>query len=339
MRVTINGLTDSTITFNTIGIILRGNSSKPELYPNSIARHIEINNEAQMRELVTLKNAKLISVIDESIVQVPAQPAQSECKAPKNDKPLEVKSTVVHTYQKCDKPVNSTSSETNIVMVEEIEDMPTSSKNIVDEDSLVIPSKKSVKKMGRPKKTDKKEKTTKTKTAKKEKDVIVKTIKPIKPVKRSNKFTVPKELSKEEDSKIVVMTPNGPIESKSINNMAGEIQESEATRASIEALKQMEEEESVPESLVDESKLDISQRMGTAAFVATGENNITKVNMKNSILPESDVIKNRGVKFIDPTGDNNPVDESDLDESIKNIFIDNQDSDDSDDSDDSFIEI
>ena len=102
MRVTINGLTDSTITFNTIGIILRGNSSKPELYPNSIARHIEINNEAQMRELVTLKNAKLISVIDESIVQVPAHPAQSECKAPKNDKPLEVKSTVVHTYQKCE---------------------------------------------------------------------------------------------------------------------------------------------------------------------------------------------------------------------------------------------
>ena len=66
MRVTIKGLTDSTIAFNTIGIILRGNSSKPDMYPNSTARSIDIKTEEQMRELVGLKNAKLIEYTDDS---------------------------------------------------------------------------------------------------------------------------------------------------------------------------------------------------------------------------------------------------------------------------------
>ena len=66
MRVTIKGLTDSTITFNTLGIIIRGNSSKPELYPNSIARHIDIKTEEQMRELISLKNSNYVSFFDES---------------------------------------------------------------------------------------------------------------------------------------------------------------------------------------------------------------------------------------------------------------------------------
>ena len=92
MRVTIKGLTDSTITFNTIGIIIRGNSAKPSLYPNSIATHIDIVNDEQMRELVTLKNAKLISVTDE---------AQAETEDQK---------TTVSTQ--------------DIVKVEEIEDAP-----------------------------------------------------------------------------------------------------------------------------------------------------------------------------------------------------------------------
>jgi hypothetical protein len=41
--------------------------------------------------------------------------------------------------------------------------------------------------------------------------------------------------------------------------------------------------------------------------------------------------------FIDPTGEGNPVDESKLDESVKDVFIDNQD--DFSDDDDNFIEI
>ena len=59
MRVTIKGLTDSTIAFNTIGIVLRGQTS---------AVHIDIKNDDQKRELIGLKNAGLINVISEDVI-------------------------------------------------------------------------------------------------------------------------------------------------------------------------------------------------------------------------------------------------------------------------------
>lgn len=329
MRVTIKGLTDSTITFNTLGIILRGNSSKPELYPNSIAKHIDIKNDAQMRELIGLKNAKLVSVIDESedyntqvpvstnnIVKIPIKTIEKSPQPPKPPKPPVIE-------------------ESNVIKTEEIEDMPLPPPEEDEEEFLTISSKNPIKKVGRPKKTTKTTKTTKTVKPAKE----VKTPpKVAKPIKRSKNFIVVNENKDQEvDSKIVVMTPNGPIEGKAINNMAGEMPESEATRASIEALKQLEDEDSIPESLIDESKLDISQRMGESAVVATGENSVTKIAMRNSILPDADAIKNRGVKFIDPNGDDTS-DKTSLDESIKDIFIDKDDKGDKDGSDDGFIE-
>jgi hypothetical protein len=62
MRVTIKGITPSTIAFNTLGIVIRGNNSNPKLYPESIARHIDVNNEDQLTEVNTLVNAGLIRV-------------------------------------------------------------------------------------------------------------------------------------------------------------------------------------------------------------------------------------------------------------------------------------
>lgn len=327
MRVTIKGLTDSTITFNTLGIILRGNSAKPELYPNSIARHIDINNDAQMRELITLKNAKLVSVIDESAVQ-----AQPQMYSP----PMLQTPVITPVVPKPSQAPKPPPVEMNVIKAEEIEDMPSVQPEEEEEEILTVSSKK---KTGRPKKVKE------TKTPKTTKKVVKEPKNTVKasPIKRSKNFGTP--LAKdgmEDDSKIVVMTPNGPITGKAANNMAGEMPESEATRASIEALRQMEEEEAVPESLVDESKLDISQRMGTSAVVATGENSVQKIAMRNSILPEAEAIKARGIKFIDPTGDGNPIDDgSELDESIKDIFIDD-DGDDGkakEDGGDSFIEI
>lgn len=321
MRVTIKGLTDSTITFNTLGIILRGNSAKPELYPNSIARHIDIKTDEQMRELVGLKNAKLVEVIDESEQKVTvstkdiATPTNPE---PKKDLPPEL------TRPEPQVTTTTTITTDESVETEEIEDMPPKliqpdapqPEEPEEEEVLTIASKKveePKKKVGRPKK----------KSAKNKKSTKVKS------VKRSKNLDVaeePKETEDaEEDSKIVVMTPNGPITGKAANNMAGDMPESEATRASIEALKQMEEEEAQPESLIDESKLDASEQMGGTVVIATGDSNMAKVEMKNSILPEADAIKERGIKFIDPNGDDSPVDDSSLDESIKDIFIDSDD--------------
>lgn len=302
MRVTIKGLTDSTITFNTLGIILRGNSSKVELYPNSVAKHIDIKTEDQMRELICLKNAKLIEVIDET------NPAPSI--------PIATKNVVIQPIQ----PVQPTQPKPEVKPpVEEIEDAPvTQDEEIEDDVPLTVSNKKQPKKVGRPKKN------VKAKVAK------------VAKVKSIKRIEAPDPIDKEDGSKIVVMTPNGPIEGNAINNMSGEIPESEATRASIEALKQMEEEErGETESLVDESKLDVSERMGEEVVVATGENSITKIAMKNSILPEADSIKNRGIQWISPDGEDSV--QENLDESIKDIFIDGEDPKDGDEP-DNFIE-
>ena len=74
MRVTIRGLTQSTISFNTLGIILRGAVE---------ARSIELKNDAQIREVNAICNAGLITVVKDEpavainpvIIQKPSAPA------------------------------------------------------------------------------------------------------------------------------------------------------------------------------------------------------------------------------------------------------------------------
>lgn len=331
MRVTIKGLTDSTITFNTIGIIVRGNSSKPDAYPNSVAKHIDIKNDEQMRELITLKNANLISFVDED----------EEQKISISTQNIATKPVVITSKTKLIQPKQPTVSklsappiveDSNIISLEEVEDMPLPQPEENEEELLTIgavnPKKKKShrktgKPVGRPKKNPETEK-------------IAKTSK-VKPIKRSKNFGTPNvQKEDEKDSKIVVMTPGGPVQGNAVNNMAGDLPESEATRASIKALKKIEEEEAIPEKPVDESKLDVSQRMGEAAVIATGDNVTKKVAMKNSLVPEAEAIKNRGIKFINPNGDDSDEVDHNLDESIKDIFIDNNDN--NDDNDDNFIE-
>lgn len=62
MRVTIKGITPSTIAFNTLGIVIRGDSKNLKLYPESYAKHIDIVNEAQLSEVNSLVNARLITI-------------------------------------------------------------------------------------------------------------------------------------------------------------------------------------------------------------------------------------------------------------------------------------
>lgn len=316
MRVTIKGLTDSTITFNTLGIIIRGNSFKPELYPNSIAKHIDIKTDEQMRELISLKNAKYVSFFDESET---ASISTLNATVVPNKPVIQVPNTSKTVWKNPVKIIPA-AEETNIVNNDDIEDMP--SKKVVEdegEELLTVETKKN--KGGRPRKDAKKASKIKAK-----------------PIKKSSSISKPQASGMEPDSKIVVMTPNGAIEGHAVNNMAGEMPEGESTRASIEALRQMENEEAEPESLVDESKLKQEEQMGGTVVIATGENGIVKGKMKNSLLPEADAIKKRGIKFIDPNGDDAPLSTKDT---SKDAFIDGNDSVDSDgdDSDDSFIEI
>lgn len=277
MKVTIKGITASTIAFNTIGIILRGDSRNPEQYPNSIARHIDIVNDEQMRELISVKNAGLVQVEREDII--PTQPVPN-VKIAKIEMPK----------------IEEVKEEAK----EEVEDSPS--------------AKNSQKKFGRPKGS-------KNKVADQKKQTKIS--KPVKAVKSVSRVEEIKEDNKEENTEVIVMTPSGPVVGKATRSVMGDLPESQATQASIDALKELEANEAMDAetTFIDESKLDPSERMGEKAIIVNGMNSTEKVSMKNSILPEADAVKN-APKFIQ-------LKDADIlakeDKQAKDSFIDNND--------------
>jgi len=87
-RVTIYGLTDSTITLNTLNMVLRGNCNNQKMFPNSVAKHILIINSAQESELNVLKKMNLIKVVEETEIEnIPVVQNATEIKnqAEEND--------------------------------------------------------------------------------------------------------------------------------------------------------------------------------------------------------------------------------------------------------------
>jgi hypothetical protein len=138
-----------------------------------------------------------------------------------------------------------------------------------------------------------------------------------------------------DNSEVTVMTLNGPRSGKMARNMAGDMPETDATRASIEALKRLEEEDYENEEAieVDESNLPMNERMGLEATVGTGKE-AAKVNMQNSILPESEIsakarAKGKNIKFINPVDDNSDKDpfidteiNNKISTNVKDAFID-----------------
>jgi hypothetical protein len=146
-------------------------------------------------------------------------------------------------------------------------------------------------------------------------------------VKKFVKAIARKE-DKTDNSEVTAMTLNGPRHGKMLRNMTGDIPETDATRASIEALKRLEEEdyENEEEIEVDESNLQMNERMGLEATVGTGKE-ATKVNMRNSILLESEVsakarAKGKNIKFINSVDDNSDR-EAFIDTEINNKISDN----------------
>lgn len=102
-------------------------------------------------------------------------------------------------------------------------------------------------------------------------------------------------------SRVVIGTSDGPKEGKMRRSFVNEIADSEKTRESIEAMEKLEKEEkeeiNLPDTPIDEGKLDASEQMGRKAVVIT-EDGINKVNLVNSVLPEADSIK-KSDPFID----------------------------------------
>jgi hypothetical protein len=124
----------------------------------------------------------------------------------------------------------------------------------------------------------------------------------------------------QDSSRVVVMTAGGEAVSADMQNkMTGEIEESEQTRASIEAMEKIEAEERGEdlETPIDESNEDPNNQMGGKAVVG-GAEGASKVAMKNSILPEETNVK--ADPFID-RGENAEKDEKD---DKDNPFIDTE---------------
>jgi hypothetical protein len=119
----------------------------------------------------------------------------------------------------------------------------------------------------------------------------------------------------------------------------------EPTRASIEAMEKLEEEEKDDKSMMeglsdaDEKELPINEQMGRDATIFTGKSSAQK-EMKNSVIPESEV-----ARAADPFIDRGDVDEKDRVDANTNAFLDdlsegeksNTGSD--DDTDDTFVEL
>ena len=327
MKITITGKTESTISFNTLGINLRGKIS---------FHHVDLKNDEQIREVNAMRNAGLIDVQKEDVDEDIVQPVPAKTEAKTEAKPTEqVIETDVETSEE-------------VVEKEEVEDAPSTKSEKTKETKETKPAKRG---RGRPKgspnKSKKNSKISSLKTAEGRKALAKAMVEPIvavryphgdivakeqpktvKTVKSIKKVEAPKEAPKEEDEgdKVVVMSGGKAIKTSSKNSYSGEIPDGENTRASIEALKRMEAEEAgekPSDGLEDESKLPIQDRMGNPAVISTGQKNFEKIAMKNSVVPEAQQSKD-AAKFV-------PLNEEAVkaaDKKARAAFIDNKDEDD-----------
>lgn len=293
MRVNICGLTDMTISFTGIGLILRGKTK---------ATNIDIKNDDQMRELIGMKNAKLISLEMEEVAPV-------IIKAPE---------AIKIVLEDLDK------EEETGIEEEEIEDIGDAVNN--DSSISIAPLIPEIPKMP---KFPKLENSKKLENDAQNKKNSKKTIKRI--AKQENLESTKTTINDQDEGEVVIMTTAGAKKGRGKRTMSGEMPESEATRASIEALKKLEDEEKegIEEEAnrkpIDESKLPLEERMGGKATIAFGTKNIEAVKMKNSILPEADQIRNANLI---------PLEEKSFKqkekERIKSAFIDSSQDDDED---------
>jgi len=113
-------------------------------------------------------------------------------------------------------------------------------------------------------------------------------------------------------SKVIVTVPGGAVEGKMVNSVVGEAQEltTAKTEASVRTMEELEAEEAdkavEDKYVINEEDLDPSERMGGKAIISAG-GDAKEIDLVNSILPESDVIKERD-PFIDRR-DNKEIEE------------------------------
>jgi len=337
MKVTMKGITDSTIAFNTLGIIIRGNSNKND--SGSCAYHIDIDTVDKQNEINCLINAKYITVESEEPIEqeksviavcgdnsfditpvvvskenavfVDCDDGIEDCQAVENidecfetDVEFERKAYENEYIEDGESEAFNDANltfvinhafEVQIVDADNVEDMIstndcTEESKPNNESSAVVEESKTVGKRGRPKGS-------KNVNGVQQKEIVPEVKNPINP----KKITKSSNVGLKDGSDVVVMTADGPRNGQMKRNAIGDMDESESTKASIEAMEELEREEreSREAEIIDESKLDLSERMGLKAVVSCGEGSAQSVSMKNSVIPEAEQIKDRGINFID----------------------------------------
>jgi len=293
MKVNICGLTDMTIAFSVLGLILRGKIK---------ATNIEIKNDEQMRELIGMKNAKLISI--EDITPMAANPAIESLEAIK---------IVLEDFSLIDDELIDEAEKTaNIDLKENIEE-----KGLPE----LMPEISSLPDLKNAPKFENNKKDTNSKK-------IIKKI-----TKRESSETVDEASS--DDGEVVIMTEGGARKGKGRRAIVKDAPESDSTKASIDALKKLEDEEaeSIQDNVVNESSLPLEERMGSKATVAFGRKNAESIEMKNSILPEAEQIgkveTSKDLNSFILLEDNDYKQKEQI--RIKNAFIDSENSNDNED--------
>jgi hypothetical protein len=230
MKVCITGLTELTIVFNSLNIVLRGMQT---------AKGVKVETDEQKAELIQLRDTGMIDV---DALEEP-KPAPAPKRRRRSRKKAEPK--VEQTEGSEEKAEEEAGEKT-------------------EEETAKKSTGKSTKKSG-PK--------TVKRASKKQDDVEVK-------------------------DDVVVMTPGGAVKGRMVNKaVAGQENESKVA-ASLEAAEKLEQEENEEGLPENERELDASEKMGGQAVIATGEGESVKVDLKNSVLPEADTIKDRD-PFID----------------------------------------
>lgn len=250
MKVNIEGLTDMTITFNTIGISLRG---------KTVAKSLDITNDNQLVELNVLKRNNLVSyeIIEGDQVCKKTITSVNEIEKVSSTDFFDAFSAEVMKKAGVAEFVQTTTdNSSSLIRIDAETDTKVKRRGRrrreVIEEKKAPPTIKRVKEI--------------------EEEVIIE-----RPVDTLS--------GDEQKSTTTIMTSNGPKKVDMVHNLSGEISENEdRCKAS------MDSDETQDVRFIDsELDLDVTQRSGNSVVIGTGSGNTKSDTMKNTYTPESEL--------------------------------------------------
>lgn len=141
MKYTIKGLTNATLTINSLKLTIRGNSKNIKYYPNSVFYNVEVSDQIQMNEIVDLAKKgyltyeaseppaqpeKVVKSIkrneQKAPVQVDLSNSNEQKSTPNSKKTSDLDSKVTSEKSKKIKKVTKALSESTKTLKEELEE-------------------------------------------------------------------------------------------------------------------------------------------------------------------------------------------------------------------------